>query len=199
MDLDDTAGTNFALLGITSFGDGCGRQNVPAAYTDTQGAGIATFVEASTYQTATVTSGNGETGTPGARGTTPVPPPAPVPQAPPPGIATRDTTRPTARVSRLACTRRRRCNIRIATSDNAGQVSKLSATVSRRLRTCKRRDGRRVCRTTTRRKTLRPKRISGGFAFSAVLARATYRLTAVATDTAGNRSRTLTRTFRVKG
>ena len=177
VDLDDTPGTNFALLGITSFGDGCGRQNVPAAYTDVQGDGIAAFLGAPS-------TGRSE--------------PA-APQAPPPVIATRDTTRPTARVSRLTCTRRRRCSIRIATSDNAGQVSKLSAAVSRRVRTCRRRDGRRVCRTTTRRKTLRPRRISGGFVFSAVLARATYKLTAVATDTAGNRSRTLTRTFRVRG
>ena len=55
----------------------------------------------------------------------------------------------------------------------------------------------RVCRTRTLRKRLKPRRISGGFAFSATLARASYKLTAVATDAAGNRSRTLTKTFRV--
>ncbi len=197
VDLDNSAGTSFALLGLTSFGDGCGRQNVPAAYTDTQGAGIDSFLNASTFQTATVTGGNFESGTPGARV---VAQPAAVPQAPAaaPVAALRDTRRPTARLSRLSCTRRRRCSFRIRASDDGGVVAKLSATVRRRVRTCRGRGDARVCRTRTRKKTLRPRRVSGGFVLRAKLARATYKLTAVATDAAGNRSRTLTKTFRVR-
>ena len=79
--------------GSPASANGCGRQNVPAAYTDVQGTGIAAFLDA---------PGTG-------RNEPPVPPAAPAPSV----IATRDTISPTARVSRLACTRRRRCSIRI--------------------------------------------------------------------------------------
>ena len=75
---------------------------------------------------------------PGAR--VAVPQPVPVSQpAPPPVIAARDTRRPTAGVSRLSCTRRRRCTFRIrCIRQRRASVAKLSATVSRRVRTCRR-------------------------------------------------------------
>jgi len=176
----DPAATTFVLLGITSFGDGCGRQDTPAAYTWTQGSGVASFI-----------------GAPASDRSPPVVDP-PVPPSAVPVTSLRDTTRPTARVSKLTCTKKRRCTFRIATSDRGGSVRKLSAKVTRKVRTCKRRGEFRVCRTTTRKKTLRPRRIPGGFAFTAKLSKAKYRLTAVATDAAGNRSRAASRTFRVR-
>ena len=177
----DPATTTLVLLGITSFGDGCGRQDTPAAYTWTQGNGVASFIG----------SPAGDRSPPVVD--TPAPPPPAVPVT-----ALRDTTRPTARVSRLRCSKKRRCSFRIATADRGGSVRKLSAKVTRRVRTCKRRGDFRVCKVTTRRKTLKPRRIRGGFAFTAKLSKATYKLTAVATDAAGNRSRVARRTFRVR-
>ncbi len=94
--------------------------------------------------------------------------PAQAPAPPAPVIAARDAVRPTARLSKLSCTKKRRCTFRVRASDNGGRVAKLSTQVSRRARTCKRtRSGAHKCRTT------------------------------MATDAAGNHSKKLTRTFRV--
>jgi hypothetical protein len=108
------------------------------------------------------------------------------PAPPAPVIAARDTIRPTTRLSKLSCSKRRRCSFRIRASDNGARVAKLSAKVTRRVG------------TRTRTRTLKPRRISGGFAITATLSKATYRLTAVATDAAGNRSRALSKKFRVR-
>ncbi len=222
LDVDpDPNVTTFVLLGITSYGYGCGRKDIPAAYTWTQGSGIASFLDAASYQTSAVRAGGDtDTGTPGARsggsstgggggssaggsttGTTAAisAPPAPQTPTPAPVIATRDTTRPTARLSKLSCTRKRRCTFRIRAADRGGRVARLSARLTRRVKVCKRtRSGARKCRYVTRTKKLRPKRIRGGYTMTGTLRRATYKLTAVATDHAGNRSRKLTKKFRVR-
>ena len=112
VDLDNTAGTSFALLGITSFGDGCGRQNVPAAYTRYPGDRDRLVSRRDDLSDRDRDRRQRRGRYAGARA---VEPGRPASQAPPPGapvIARRDTTRPTARVSRLACTRRRRCSFR---------------------------------------------------------------------------------------
>ena len=81
---------------------------------------------------------------------------------------------------------------------SGGSVRTLAANVTRKVRTCRTRGESRVCSTTTRKKLLKPKRIRGGFSFTVTLSKATYRLNAVATDAAGNRSKTLTKKFRVR-
>jgi len=189
------SGSGLELVGITSYGYQCGNPLTPAAYTESSDAAIRGVIDGTApgllrgSQWAPPASG----GAPAV--TTPV---AQAPSPPPPVVATRDTTRPTARVSRLTCTKKRRCSFRIATADRGGSVRKLSARVTRRVRTCKRRGDFRVCKVTTRKKTLKPRRIRGGFAFTAKLSKATYKLSAVATDAAGNRSRAASRTFRVR-
>lgn len=205
VDLDqDPNLTDFALLGLTSFGEGCGRRDVPAVYTWTQGTGIGSFLTSNAAPTqARRTDGDFETGTPGATNLvagpalTPaaVPPAAVPPAAAAPAVG--DTTRPTARLSALRC-RRTKCAFRIRSSDAGGRVAKLSIRVSRRGRTCVRRNGSLRCRTVTRTRKLSAKRIPEGFRVTATLRAAAYKLAAVATDAAGNRSKTVTRRFRVK-
>ena len=53
------------------------------------------------------------------------------------------------------------------------------------------RGDRRVLQSTTRKKTLKPRRVRGGFAFSAPRFEGHVQATAVATDAAGNRSKAL--------
>lgn len=200
VDLDqDPNLTDFALLGLTSFGEGCGRQDVPAVYTWTQGTGIGSFLTSNAAPTqARRTDGDFKTGTPGAPNLVagPASTPAAVPPAPA-APAVGDTTRPTARLSALRC-RRTKCAFRIRSSDAGGRVAKLSIRVSRRGRTCVRRNGSLRCRTVTRTRKLPAKRIPEGFRVTATLRAAAYKLAAVATDAAGNRSKTVTRRFRVK-
>jgi hypothetical protein len=175
-------GPRLELVGITSYGDECGLAATPGAYAEPSDDEIGDLLAG--RSTATL------------KGSAGVPPAAPAPPAttpvsetvpPPPPVASfRDTVRPLARLSSLSCTKRRRCSFRVRASDNGGRVSKLSAKVTRRV------DGR------TLRRTLRTRRIRGGFAAAATFKKGTYKLTFVATDPAGNRSRIGTRRFRVR-
>ena len=100
--------------------------------------------------------------------------------------------RPTARLSRLSCTKkRRRCTFRVRASDNGARKLRQALGQGQACR----RVGSACAAPRTRRS---PRRISGGFAITATLTKATYRLNAVATDAAGNRSRALTKKFRVR-
>ena len=171
----------------------------PGIYTETSNPEIAAVI-AGTASEGSVMRGSAGAPAGGGGGGAPAVtiPPAQAPAPPAPGAASRDVIRPTARISRLSCTRKRRCTFRVAAADKGGTVRKLGANVTRKVKRCRTRGTSRVCTTTTRKKTLRPKRIKGGFTFSATLAKATYKLTAVATDTSGNRSKALTKTFRVR-
>jgi hypothetical protein len=162
-------GGTFKLAAITSFGQGCGRQNAPAAYTD-----VANF------EICPVLLGD-------ACDAAPVVTPRVFP----------DSTRPSARVSRVSC-KRRRCTFHVRTSDNSGHVASIRMRLYRNVRSCRRVGGKRRCHTVKRSRALRAKRIAGGFSATAKLAVARYRLDAIATDPAGNRSSTARKRFRVK-
>ena len=156
------------LAGITSYGEGCGRQNTPGAYTEVSNAVICALLQGQSECQATAAT------------TPPV----------------RDTTRPTARLTMLRC-KRRKCTFHVATKDNSGST-RISMQVTRRVRTCRRVDGRRRCRTVTKRRKLKTRRIRGGFAASKKLQVRRYRFEAVATDLSRNRSKRVLKTFRVK-
>jgi hypothetical protein len=163
-------GGSFQLAAITSFGQGCGEQNAPAAYTDV-----------ANYEICPVLGGGAACDKP------PVVTPRVVP----------DTTRPSARVSKLSC-KRRRCTFHVRTSDNSGHVASIRMRLYRNVRTCRRVHGKRRCHTVKRSRRLHAKRIKGGFSATAKLAVARYRLDAIATDAANNRSGTARKRFRVK-
>jgi hypothetical protein len=161
-------GGSLKLAAITSFGDAtCGSQD-PAAYTDVDNFEICAVLG-------------------GGSACDPVPAPRVVP----------DTTRPTARVSKVSC-RRRRCTFHVRTSDNSGHVASIRMRLYRNVRTCRTVRGRRRCKTVRRSRRLGARRIAGGFSATAKLAAARYRLDAVATDAAHNASGTARRRFRVK-
>jgi hypothetical protein len=86
----------------------------------------------------------------------------------------------------------------VATSDVGGQVRSLSAKLTYRIKRCRRVNGRKRCRSVKRTKKLRARKTSGGFTITKRLAANKYTVSAVATDTSGNRSRTARKTFRVK-
>jgi secreted trypsin-like serine protease len=111
--------------------------------------------------------------------------------------AARDTTRPRARIRSVRC-RRGRCTIKVATSDVGGSVRSLSARLTYKVKRCRRVNGRKRCRAVKRTKKLRARKTSGGFTIVKRLAANKYSVTAVATDTSGNRSRTARKTFRVR-
>ena len=161
------------LVGLTSFGDECGLPNTPGVYTETSNAEICS-----------VLGGGQECLT------------NPRPPDPPPVTTVRDTTRPSARITSVRC-KRRRCGFRVRTADPGGTVRALTARVYRRVRICRIRDGRRICRTVIRSKKLRTKKIPGGYSATTLLNVARYRLDAVATDAAGNRSKVARMRFRV--
>jgi trypsin len=163
-------GGTLKLAGITSFGQGCGEQGIPAAYTDVSSYQICAFL------------GGGA-----ACDAAPVLTPRVVP----------DTTRPAARVSKVSC-KRRRCTFHVRTSDNSGHVASVRMRLYRNVRSCKTVHGKRRCRTVKHSRKLHATRISGGFRASAKLAVARYRLDAVAADAAHNASKTARKRFRVK-
>ena len=161
-------GGSLKLAAITSFGDAsCGAQD-PAAYTDVDNFEICAVLG-------------------GGSACDPIPAPRVLP----------DTTRPTARVSKVSC-RRRRCTFHVRTSDNSGHVASIRMRLYRDVRTCRTVRGRRRCKTVRRSRRLGARRIAGGFSATAKLAAARYRLDAVATDAAHNASGTARRRFRVK-
>ena len=131
------AGGQTKLAGITSYGEGCGRQNTPGAYTEVSNAVICALLQGQSECQSTAGAAS---------------------------PAVRDTTRPTARLTKLRC-KRRKCTFHVATSDNSGST-RISMQVTRRVRSCRRVDGRRRCRTVTKRRKLKTKRIRGGFAAS---------------------------------
>jgi hypothetical protein len=59
-------------------------------------------------------------------------------------------------------------------------------------------DGKRRCKTKTLSRRLAVKRVSGGYRATAKLKLTRYKLSALAKDQAGNRSKSLTKRFRVK-
>lgn len=136
-------------------------------------------------------------------GPAPQPPPTPLP--PPPAVdggastnpPVADTARPRARVAKVSCLRRR-CKIKVDTTDVGGLVRGLSAKLTFRVKRCRTSGGRPRCRTRTRTKRLGPRRSPGGFTITTRLARGRYTLSAVATDTSDNRSSTARKTFRVR-
>ena len=131
---------------------------------------------------------------------------APPPAAPPPAADTppgaapspagdpdvpADRSRPRSRITRVRCLGRA-CVFSIGASDaRPGIVRSLRVTLSFRRKACRRRAGRRVCRRPLARRTLRAGLIARGRYRVVVfgLAPRRYRVTSLATDTAGNRQR----------
>jgi hypothetical protein len=118
---------------------------------------------------------------------------APVIPPPPP-----DTTRPTSKIGKVTCVRRR-CKIKISASDTGGVVSALSIKLTSKVNKCKRVNGRRTCKKVTKTRRPRAKLKGSGFEVSIKLKRGRYKMTSVAIDTAGNRqSPAAKKSFRVK-
>ena len=166
-----TVGGVRKLVGLTSRGDGCGQDGVPAVYTETSSPEICALLGG------------------GAECTTSPPPATP--------RAAGDTVRPTARLTSLRC-RKRTCSFRVRAADQGGGVRTLSARFYRRVRICRAGDGRRSCRTVLRNRKVKTTKIPGGYSGKAKLKVARYRLDAVATDAAGNRSKVARKRFTVK-
>jgi trypsin len=168
------------LVGITSYGTGCGQRLTPAAYTETSNPDILALI--------TGTAAPSRLSTTASASTTPAPvaaKPVPLPKA--------DTVRPVVKKASVTC-RNRRCTLRITASDKGGSVKKIAASVSRKARVC--RKGR--CRTVTHKRTVRTHRSHGVYVATLKLTPALYRLRAVATDAAGNHSPAVGGHFRVK-
>jgi hypothetical protein len=89
--------------------------------------------------------------------------------------------------------------VRVRVSDNRGVVRSINARTSKRVHVCvTRRSGRRSCRTARRTRNLKLARIAGGYRGKFKLSPGSYRFSASVADAAGNRSRTITRVFRVR-
>jgi V8-like Glu-specific endopeptidase len=168
------------LVGITSYGTGCGRQAMPAAYTEASNPDILALI--------TGTAPPSRLSSTASSATTPIPvtaKPAPLPKT--------DTVLPVVKRASVRC-RHHRCTLRITASDSGSRVRKVAVAVTRKVRTC--RNGR--CRTVTRRRSLGTRHSGSAYVASVRLTPAFYRLRAVATDAAGNRSKAVGGHFRVK-
>lgn len=112
-----------------------------------------------------------------------------------------DRTRPRSRITRIRCPGRV-CIVSISASDTKpGAVKSLIVTLARTRTTCRGRGARRTCRRVRITKRLRAGAFGGGRyrVVAGRLAPRRYRITVVATDTAGNRqAKAATRLFRVK-
>jgi secreted trypsin-like serine protease len=198
VDIDNsTSATNYVLLGLTSYGTTeCGQTNAPAVYTYLQGTGIQSFLGAGVGATSpSFTSGNFEA-TPRATPTVPATSTTSTPVTPTPAA---DRTKPKARVSKVRC-KRGRCSIRLRASDTGGgKVKRLSIRVRGKVRKCRAVGFGVSCRTVrTRTRKPRAKKVAGGYKVTVKLRPGRYSLTAVATDTSGNRSKTARKGFRVR-
>ncbi len=185
------------LAGITSYGDGCGRPVTPGAYTEVSDPAIGA-IAAGRAPSSSLSKGSGQTtASPPAPAPSPTIPVAQTIPAPTPIARAADTVRPVAKLGSLRC-HKHRCVVTLRASDDRGSVKKLSARVSRRVRRCHGRGFSRRCASSTRTVTLKTKRTSAGYTATIRLAPSLYRLTAVATDPAGNRSKALSKRFRVR-
>jgi len=113
------------------------------------------------------------------------------------GAPARDTTRPRARIGKIRC-KRGKCTIKVSATDVGGQVRSLSAKLTYKAPKCRTVRGRRRCKSVKKARKLRPRKTSGGFTITTRLAPRRYKVTAVATDTSGNRSAAARKSFRVK-
>ena len=192
-------GTSFTLISTS----GTNSLTVPAAaegqrlICDTRYENDAGFDYALSGTLSAVVAPAGSTG--GGGSTTPAPTPAPADAG---TTQPRDRARPTSRISKISCSRRRRrCTAIIRAGDEGGVVRSLRATLSFTRRRCRTRGETRVC--TVRRVKRRPRAtpLRGG-RFRVVMRRLparAYRLSTRAVDSAGNRqSRPATRLFRVR-
>jgi trypsin len=176
------SGSGLQLIGLTSYGAGCGRQLTPGAYAETSNPEILALINGTAPASRlTTTTGSGTiTGAPVV--------PAPVVPAP-----VKTPARPVAHVSSVAC-RHRRCSVRVSAGQVNGKVSRVSVALSHRARVC--RKGR--CRTVTRTKIVPATRSGSAFLVRVKLAPGRYRAQAVAVGTSGKRSLAASRSFRVK-
>lgn len=194
-------GGGYELVGLTSYGYKCGEPNTAGVYTQTSDPDIQAVINGTAPASSTFRGSEWPQPSSGG-GAPPVDTPPSQAPAPPPPVATpatRDTTRPTASVSKVSCTKKGRCTLRFKAADKAGTVARFQATLTRSIKRCARKGTYRYCNSYKRKKTVKGKPVSGGFSVTATLAKARYTLTAVATDAAGNRSKVITRAFTVRG
>jgi secreted trypsin-like serine protease len=177
-----SSGGVYQLVGITSYGTGCGRQLTPAAYTETSNADIYALITG----TAAPSRLSSTASSPATVSPAPV---TTTPKTRPPA----DTVRPAVHKATVRC-KNHVCALRISAGDTGGKVKKVTVSLSRRARVC--RKGR--CRTVTHKRTFAARRSGGSYVARVRLTPALYRLRVLATDSAGNTSSALTGHFRVK-
>ena len=107
--------------------------------------------------------------------------------------STPDTAKPTAKIGKVKC-KARKCTVKVSASDVGGVVRSLSAKLTFKAKKCK--GGK--CKKVTKTKRLRAKRSGSGFTISFTLKPGKYKLIVSATDTSGNKSRAVSKSFKVK-